>query len=257
MDHTYWHKQTADKPLFPDLSWSRPENKQTAGKLLIIGGNAHSLIGPAKAYQAAQAAGIGSVRVLLPDAVHAQAKSLENVEFAASSPSGSFSRAALGEWLELAKWADGVLLAGNLGHNSETAIVLEQFLTKYDGLVTLIGDTLDLALQAPDLVLQRSSTLIVPTTAQLQKLLANAHQTETITATLDFLQIIERLHTISLEQQAYMILLHKTQALISVSGKVSSTAGITTDELQLATSAAVWWLQNPTKPFEALTNSVI
>ena len=41
MNHDYWHKQTSSKPLFPELIWSRPENRQLAGKLLIIGGNLH------------------------------------------------------------------------------------------------------------------------------------------------------------------------------------------------------------------------
>ena len=37
--HTYWHKQTADAPLYPDMEWSMPELRDQAGKLGIIGGN--------------------------------------------------------------------------------------------------------------------------------------------------------------------------------------------------------------------------
>ncbi|MGC1176527.1 MAG: hypothetical protein WA843_00490, partial [Candidatus Saccharimonadales bacterium] len=69
MDHTYWHKQTAARPLFPDLLWSRPEHKAHAGKLLIVGGNAHGFAAPAEAYSQSQRAGVGVARALLPQPV--------------------------------------------------------------------------------------------------------------------------------------------------------------------------------------------
>ena len=46
-------KQTKAKPFFPDLLWSRPENKFHAGKLLIVGGNAQAALAPAQAYMLA------------------------------------------------------------------------------------------------------------------------------------------------------------------------------------------------------------
>src|SRR6185369_8603868 len=131
MDRDYWLRQEAGKPLFPELEWSRPENRSQAGKLLIIGGNLHGFAAPAEAYAEATKAGIGTARVLLPDAVQKiVGRFLENGEFAPSTPSGSFSQKALNEWLIHSSWADGVLLAGDLGRNSETAIVLEKFLGK-------------------------------------------------------------------------------------------------------------------------------
>src|SRR2546421_5249379 len=118
MDRTYWHKQTAEQALFPDLLWSRPETKKFAGKLLIVGGNAHSFVAPATAYTESTAAGAGTARVLLPD--HLQktvGKLFPAADFAASTPSGGFSQKALAELLELSNWSDGVLLAGDLGRN--------------------------------------------------------------------------------------------------------------------------------------------
>jgi NAD(P)H-hydrate repair Nnr-like enzyme with NAD(P)H-hydrate dehydratase domain len=66
---TYWLKQTPDKPLFPNMLWSKPENKLHAGKLLVIGGNLHGFSAPATAFAEARKAGIGSQRVVLPDAI--------------------------------------------------------------------------------------------------------------------------------------------------------------------------------------------
>src|SRR5580704_1951753 len=139
--HDYWHRQTADKPLFPELLWSRPEHKAQAGKLLIIGGNLHGFAAPAEAFAIAEKTGIGTTRVLLPDALH---KTIGKVfmagEFAPSTPSGSFAKKSLAEFLEMANWADAVLIAGELGRNSETAIVLEQFVEKYSGQLTIAKD---------------------------------------------------------------------------------------------------------------------
>lgn len=126
MNHEYWQKQTVDKPLFPDMLWSRPENKLYAGKLLIIGGNAYGFAAANEAYVEAGKAGIGVARMLLPDSLHKLlGKQFAAGEFAPTTPSGSFSQRALAEALATANWADGVLLAGDLGRNSETAILIE------------------------------------------------------------------------------------------------------------------------------------
>ena len=67
MEHPYWHKQTLTAPLYPDIEWSKPEQKTNAGKLAIIGGNKLGFAGVADAYQTALGCGVGDVRVLLPD----------------------------------------------------------------------------------------------------------------------------------------------------------------------------------------------
>src|SRR6476660_954324 len=97
MENTNWLKQAPDKPLFPDLLWSRPENKRQAGKLLVVGGNGQGFASPAAAYGAAIAAGIGAAKVILPDSLEKTlGKSFPEAIFAPSTPSGSFARLALG-----------------------------------------------------------------------------------------------------------------------------------------------------------------
>src|SRR3990167_5419572 len=139
MADTYWLKQAKDKPLFEDLLWSRPENKRLAGKLLIVGGNLHGFAAPGTAYGASLKAGIGTCRIIMPDSLkkiviphfsHFHGSTLQ-MEFAPSTISGSFSKEALAQILDSAQWADGVLLAGDFGRNSETAILLEKLLNKY------------------------------------------------------------------------------------------------------------------------------
>jgi len=260
MDRTFWHKQTPDKPLFPDLLWSRPENKRLAGKLLIVGGNAHGFAVPAAAYGEAEKAGIGTARVLLPNSLE---KTVGRVfpagEYAPSTPSGSFGQTALAELLDMAAWADGVLLAGDLGRNSETAILLEQMLIKYRGQLSLTGDALDYFLTNPAELLGRPNTLLGPTFSQLQKLASASHFATAFTSKLDFLHIIDGLHEFTEQHDAYLIFPHQTTIFVAIDGQVTTTKPVSAGSavLQLATQASVWWLQNPSQPLAAVSSAVI
>lgn len=256
----YWLTQTKDKPLFPELEWSRPENRAHAGKLLIIGGNSHGFAAPAEAYTAAVKAGIGTARVLLPDAVRKiVGRFLENGEFAPSTPSGSFSQKALDELLMQANWADAVLFAGDLGRNSETAILMEKFLSKNSLPITLTKDAVDYATSAPHTALSRSNTLLVLSLSQLQRLGVATKFTKPITFSMDLLRLVEWLHEFTLEHQIHIVVKHLDHILVGVNGRVSNT--ILSEEkpiwrVETAAQASVWWMQNRSKVFEGLTVSV-
>src|SRR6476659_3457494 len=91
-----WIRQTSEKPAFPDMLWSRPENKRHAGKLMVIGGHKQSFSVPSRAYSGALKAGAGHVRIVLPDSLQKTVgKALPEAEFAPSTPIGSFGRQAL------------------------------------------------------------------------------------------------------------------------------------------------------------------
>ena len=258
MPQEYWHRQT-DQPLFPELEWSRPENKTHAGKLLIIGGNAQGFAAPAQAYTAAEQAGVGSVRILLPDSLH---KLVNNAllpgEFAPSTPSGSFSRQALDSFLDNAAWADAVLLAGDLGHNSETAIVLESFATKYSQPLTIVNDAADYFLNDPQTIISRPNTILILDLAQLQKLYKASHQTVAITSAIDLMRLVESLHDFTSQHAVNIIMKFQQIILVACGGEVSTTP-VQAEDWQIATAAhaSVWWLQNPSRMFEALTTSLL
>jgi ADP-dependent NAD(P)H-hydrate dehydratase / NAD(P)H-hydrate epimerase len=261
MDHTYWHRQTLDKPLFPDLLWSRPENKRLAGKLLIVGGNLHGFTAPATAYNEAVKAGVGTARVLLPDSLQKTVgKVLEAGEYAPSTPSGSFARLALGELLALAGWADAVLLAGDFGRNSETAILLEQFINKYTGQLVLTKDAVDYFAKTPDGLLERSDTTLALSFSQLQQLAVSAHFATPFTFDMDFLRLIDALHDFTQKHPVAIVTKHLQNMFVAFGGQVSTTK-LETDidiwRVDTAAHAAVWWLQNPSKTFEAVSTSII
>lgn len=264
MSTAYWHKQ-GEEPLFPDLQWSRPENRQQAGKLLIIGGNAHGFAAPAEGFTAANEAGIGTVRAIVPDHIrpqlkHFHAETLE-LDFAPSTPSGSFAKQSLTELLSHSLWADGVLLAGDLGRNSETAILLESFARKYSGQLTITKDAADYFTSNPQAIHTRKETLLVVSLAQLQKLATNLHTPSPITFSMGLPMLVDWLHEFTATSQLLIITKHLDTLFVAAQGQVSTTK--TTQDLEdnwrvrTATHAAVWWLQNPSKPFKALSNSVV
>lgn len=261
MQQTYWHKQTTTKPLFPDLLWSRPETQALSGKLLIVGGNAHGFAAPAEAHAQAVAAGIGLTRVLLPHHVKRLLPSplrLE-MEFAPSNPSGSFARTALAELLDAATWADGVLLAGDLGRNSETAIVLEQFINKYQGPLTVTQDAADYFIKTPSPLLARPNSALVVSFAQLQKLAIHAQFETAFRYEMDLTQLVTALRLFSLEHSAAIATRQRDNVLVAADGKVSTTKLVIDTKIwrvRTAASVSVWQLQNPSQPFEALTTAI-
>jgi hypothetical protein len=259
MDTTAWQKQTPDKPLFPDLLWSRPENKRTAGRLLVIGGNSYAFRAPSAAYAAAEKAGIGTTRVILPDSTQkVLGRNFAAAEFAPSTPSGSFSRSALAQALEAAEWADGVLLAGDFGRNSETAIFLESFAQKYQGRLTVADDGLDYFINPRSPILERPETLLIIELGRLQKLAKTNRPSSPVLHNMSLIDLVTLLSDWTSSSPAAFITKHLGQLIVAVSGKVSTTPYQQGNEWQveLAASTSVWWLQQSERPLEALTSAI-
>jgi NAD(P)H-hydrate repair Nnr-like enzyme with NAD(P)H-hydrate dehydratase domain len=255
MESINWQRQTKDQPLFSDMLWSRPVNKRHAGKLLIIGGHSQSFAEPSRAYSAALKAGAGHIRIVLPDKLQKTlGKGFPEAEFAPSTPIGSFGKQALDLFLDLANWADDVLLAGGLSKNSETAILLESFVDKYAGQLSLTGDSLDYFLQKPAQIVDRKNTLIVGSIAQLQKL---AQPQQVIRQNADLMQILNTLSIWTSSIKASVVTAHSNQIVAASQGKLStSPSNKDRVEPELAAYTSVWTMQQPEKVFEALTTGV-
>lgn len=249
-----WLRQKPDEPLFPDVLWSRPENRRHAGKLLIIGGHKQAFNEVSAAYAAAQKAGIGSARVILPDSLQKMLHTLfPEAEYAASTPIGSFSRQALGTLLDASEWADAVLLVGDLGRNSETAVLLEGFIEKYPGKLALTGDSLDYFLNQSSKLISRKDSLIIGSLNQIQKLAAP----NLIQQNADLIKVVEQISDWVSKTDLEAVATHSNQAIVAVNQQIStSPVKASVPDVSLAAYAAVWWLQQPEKPFEALTSAV-
>ncbi len=263
MDTIFWRRQTG-KPLFPELEWNKPERRNQAGRLLIIGGNAHALNAPAKSYEIVKKEGIGEVKIALPDSTKKLVGvSLPDAVFLPSTHSGEFAQEAEIHLLSYAQWADSLLLIGDTGRNSQTAILFDQLLKNYSGQVLLTRDALDLLLGNPKNFVDRPHTTLIITFAELQKLVKNSGETVAITASMDLVQLVEFLHNFSYKHPMHIVTYWQGQLIAAVGGTVSTTK-ITTDSKSheppfwrttLASLSACYLTWNPNKPLEALTHS--
>lgn len=259
MTPDYWLRQ-AGKPLYPELEWNQPEHKARAGKLLIAGGTGYAFAAPANAYGDALAAGIGTAKVLLPNSMQKTVEHLfPEAEFAPSTPSGSFASSGLAPLLDLATWANGVLLPGDIGRSSETSVMLESFLEKYQGQVTITKDMADFFSDNPLPVLHRPETLLVLAMGQLRRLSSSAKFSRAFTSEMGLVALVDTLHEFTKRFAPYIITKHQGNYVVAVSGQVSTTP-IKTDapiwRIPTAATSSVWWLQNPTRPFQALTTAI-
>lgn len=260
MKPSYWQQQTKAAPLFPDIEWSKPEQKSLAGKLLIIGGNKLGFAAVAAAYATAQTAGIGECKVALPDVLKKTIDpSTFDCVFAASNPSGGFSKEALSELKGYINWADGLLFIGESGRNAETAIVYEQLL-QIDCPTILTRDALDLVRNQAGQWLHNSQLCAVATFAQLQKIFQAVHYPKMLLFSMQLSQLVDALHKFTITYPTRIITLHHNQLIVAHDGQVSTTP--CDDNLiiwrgTIATRAGVYVVQHPNQPFEALTSAVI
>lgn len=258
--YDYWRTQALDTPLFPDIMWSRPERRDQAGHLGIIGGNKLGFRAIAESYEIAQQTGAGSVRVLLPDCLKKQLPNIPDAIFAPTGPSGSLSSEATPHLAALGEWADEILLIGDAGRNSETAVLYEQFITSYKGRLVITRDTIDLVKNAANLLVDRPDTMIVASFAQVQKMFQNVYYPKMLTFSMQLAQVVEALHKFTITYPVTVATLHRDQLIIASKGEVITQQFSEAMQIwrgETATKAAAWWLWSPQKPLEAFAASLL
>lgn len=258
---TYWQQQTPEKPLFPDIEWNKPERRDQAGKLGIIGGNKLGFASVAESYTLAFETGVGDARVLLPDVLkRAIPTSITDTIFGASNPSGSLAREALTSMNALGAWADGILLIGDAGRNSETALVYDDFISSYTGQLTITRDAIDLVKNNTSLLVERPDTLLIASFAQVQKLFQSVYYPKILTFSMHLTQLIEALHKFTITYPVTIVTLHRDTLIIANGGSVVTQAWDNPMMIwrgAMATRAATYWLWTPTKPLEAVSSSIL
>jgi hypothetical protein len=260
-EHPYWHKQTIDKPLYPDIEWSKPEQRSNSGRLGIIGGNKLGFISVAESYTTALQTGSGEVRVLLPDILRKSIPvTMTDVIFGATNPSGSLANNALVEMKSIGDWATGILLIGDTGRNSETAILYENFVQQYVGPLTISRDAIDLLKNSSSMLVDRPNTLMVASFAQLQKLFQSIYYPKVLTFSMQLTNLVEAIHKFTITYPISIAVFHQSTLLVASGGIVTSTP--LTDPTNIwrgntATIASVYWLWSPTKVLESVTASLV
>jgi NAD(P)H-hydrate repair Nnr-like enzyme with NAD(P)H-hydrate dehydratase domain len=261
MDLSYWLKQTPDKPLFPGIEWSRPEQKTRAGKLAIIGGNKLGFVAVGESYNTAIQLGAGQVRAILPDALKKSIPAaITGTIFVSGNQSGGFSREALPELNAACAWANVCLLIGDSGRNSETAIAFESMLGSYGGHMVITRDAVDLLRPAAQKMIERPQTTLVLSFAQLQKLFQSVYYPKILSFSMQLMQLVESLHKFTTTYPVTIVTFHQSHIIVAHDGNASTTPF---DEPMMiwrgttATRAACYLLWTPEKAFETITTSII
>jgi NAD(P)H-hydrate repair Nnr-like enzyme with NAD(P)H-hydrate dehydratase domain len=261
MDHTYWRTQETSKPLFPDIEWNKPERRDQAGRLGIIGGNKLGFAGVAEAYQTALSTGVGEVRALLPDVLKKVIPTtITDTQFAATNPSGGLSREALSYMYALGEWSQHILLVGDAGRNSETALVYDDFISAYSGPLTVTRDAIDLVKNNNHLLVERENTTLILSFAQLQKVFQSVYYPKMITFSMQLAGLVEALHKFTLTYPVTLVTLHKEHLIIAHGGDVVTQAWDSPLRIwrgETAARAAAYLLWTPSKPLQAISASVV
>lgn len=261
MDLSYWQRQKPAEPLFPDIEWEKPEQKAHAGRLGIIGGNKLGFAGVAEAYSVAYDSGAGDVKVLLPDCLKkAVPTNWTDVAMSACTASGGLAKEALPDVMALAHWSTMLLLIGDAGRNSETAILYESLLRNSDRPIVITRDAVDLVKNAPEMLVNRPNTVLVLSFAQLQKLFQAVYYPKVLTFSMQLLQLVEAVHKFTITYPLTLTVLHKDTIIVAHDGYVTTTPWGSPMMIwrgTTATKAAAYWGWNQSKPLESITTSLI
>lgn len=261
MNYPYWQQQSSDKPLFPDIEWSKPEQRSMRGKLGIVGGNKLGFMGVAEAYTVAQKTGAGEVRILLPDALKKSLpKTITDVIYGPTNTSGGLSGEAIAEMRAIGEWASGVLLIGDCGRNSETAVLYETFLREYKGPVTITRDAFDLIRYNAGVILDRPNTQLFVSFAQLQKLFQIVYYPKILAFSMQLTNLVEVLHKFTITYGVTITTFHQDSLIVAYDGKVTTTPCANPMSIwrgTVPTKSSVYWLWTPNKPLESITSSLI
>jgi len=259
--HDYWKQQQPNTPLFPDIEWSKPEQKSSRGRLGIIGGNKLGFAGIAESYSTALNTGAGEVRVLLPDCLRKSIPpSMTDVIFAPCNPSGSLSRDALPDLTALGTWASCLLLAGDAGRNSETAIAYSDLIRSYTGQLVITRDAVDLIKNDSEALVNRPNTTLIVSFAQLQKIFQAVYYPKMLTFSMQLLQLVEAVHKFTVTYPVTIAVLHRDTLIVAHNGEVVTTKwetplaiwrGIT------AARAATYLMWTPSQPLQAIATSLV
>ncbi len=247
-----WQVQK-NEPLFPDILWSRPENKNGAGKMLLVGGSLDNFANIAQNYSLAEQAGVGTCFLLVPQSLYKVTKNIPFINYAPANRSGSFASNALADILELARGVDAVFLGGDIGKNSETSLMLEKFLMKYTSFVAISQDSLLSINKSWRNLLARNNTIVEINLHNLQTIAIELQFEKAILSDSPNSLIAKTLHKITSDYESILALQTDTNIWFAKSGQVIACSKNNYNYAK----AIVWLIQQPNKVLESLASSVI
>lgn len=253
MEQDYWTKQEPNKPLFEDVLWNRPEQRSKAGNLLIIGGSAHGFRAVVGAHQTANENGAGQVKVVLPSVLKKQLPpDFADGIFLPSNDGGGFSTSGLEELQETAKWATGILMIGDTGMNSETAVLHQKLLAEFEKPIIATRDAVDLLLSDAEDTANSKNLSLIMTFEQTQKLFQKVYYPKVLTFSMNLFNFVECLHKFTTTYPVCVTTYHQDNLISSYDGQVvtqkSNDGQLMMISGEIAAKAAtysLWTADNP------------
>ena len=274
----YWQKQ--DKPLFQDLDWNIPEQKQN--HITVVGGNSQNFANIVRISEFLSTNfPFKTVETVFPDALRKNFPfSLPNLTFLPSTASGSFDRSPL--LAETFAKSDFIFLAGDLTKNSITSVAIadalksvlvaevstdstqtDQSPAKTLPKLLITRDSADLLLAESEFLLENSAFFVV-SMAQLQKIFRAVYYPKVLMLSSPLAQVVETLHKFTLSYPATILTFHEGQLLVAHDGKIISTpleltkynpVSLWSGELAAQVLALNLWI--PNKPLASTAAAVV
>ena len=252
-----WQKQTLDSPLYEDIIWEKPENKRISGRFLIVGGNTHEFASSAQIFESLKKAGGSNIFLALPDVLK---KIIDNLDLAVSylpsNPSGSIGLNAVAELIDLDKDSDIVILAQDLGKNSETTLCMDHFLNKNESLICITSENIDLIenIENPDY----KKMLLVTNFSDLQKLLIKKFNV-LIKNSDEFFVTLNKLHDFNIKIPLNLMCVHEENIIVVADEKISTTNIVIQPQAlieKLSAFGSFYLVNNQSRIYQALTSAV-
>jgi NAD(P)H-hydrate repair Nnr-like enzyme with NAD(P)H-hydrate dehydratase domain len=233
--------------LYPDLFWSRPVTAAAAGRLLVVGGSAGEFSSLQQVHLWSTSLGVGECRIIVPDSLASRIGTSPDVEFAASTPTGSLARAAAEQIVSLADQADAILLGLNWSNNSESTILLETLFRQLRLPLIVTQQALHLLPAAID------RHLIVAEWGDLIKL-ANRWRIPLNFEGSGLLAKVAVVKQIAAEHPAdYFIF--GPEVIVAAAGRISVTPQPAQNSVLSVAAASAFAVQYPKQPYQALTTA--
>ena len=153
-------------------------------------------------------------------------------------------------------WSDGIIIGGDLTHNSETAILLERYIEKSTNTLTLVCDAIDIITDIPSTIFDRHNLIVAMDIKQLQKLLMAMRFPMPVKSTMTLRQLVGLLHSLTLSYGFSIVTTHENQVYVALNGTVSTTPIKTASIESVAAYVTVWNIHHPNKPLKAMTTGL-
>ena len=250
-----WQKQTT-KPLFPKVIWAMPQRQDQTARILVIGGNRESIKAPL-AIHAALGPVFKQVSIVLPDIFQKQFKGGDGLIFCPSNQSGSLASRSLKILQQACSRHDCLLLAGDLTHNSQTTLLIDELLRSTELPTIASGDIADWLLPQVDHH-QKRLVLIAPP-SRLQSCLSGSQASQTYKPDLSLHLFAQLL--MSLPASLQLVSWHGHHLWVRVGQDVISSP-ISDEQLadqqlaQLISKVSLYLNQDAIQPLAALASAI-